>query len=316
MRTSVLSKRWRYVWKLLPDLHFPFLPEPGGSFSYSLGCHQVPLHHLKVEGHGHGQGGLPRSLATWLPAAAHRVSGSFELLINEAPMRNARPEDEDEAATLELPCFERAASISIGLWFLGRLAFPPAGVFSRLTDLWLEDVRFQDPSALGDAISSARCPCLQTFHICHGLGLEKLAVSSTSLVKLDLQRLGLRELTVEAPELKELHVVDCFSTPPGAGQLPPPVVSITAPGLVVLDWRDTITQDAIGFGHRLPHLRSLGTFLFFVYGDDDADSYNRDCLRILQGFRSIETLTLILVVMVSSLINLLFVGTDNFLLYI
>ena len=212
---------------------------------------------------------------------------------------------------IELPCFKQATSISIALWFRGRLAFLPpavAGVFSRLTDLWLEGVRFQDPSALGDAISSARCPCLKTFHICHGRGLEKLAVSSNSLVKLDLQRLhGLRELTVEAPELKELQVVDCF-TPPGARQLPPPVMSITARGLVVLDWKDTITQDAIGFGHRLPHLRSLGTFLFFVYGDDDADSYNRDCLRILQGFRSIQTLTLILAVLVSSLINLLFVG--------
>ena len=64
--------------------------------------------------------------------------------------------------------------------------------------------------------------------------------------------IDLQELTVEAPELKELQVVDCF-TPPGARQLPPPVMSITARGLVVLDWKDSITQDAIG--HQLPHLR-------------------------------------------------------------
>ena len=98
---------------------------------------------------------------------------------------------------IELPCFKQATSISIALWFRGRLAFLPpavAGVFSRLTDLWLEGVRFQDPSALGDAISSAWCPCLKTFHICHGRGLERLAVSSNSLVKPDLQRLhGLRD---------------------------------------------------------------------------------------------------------------------------
>ena len=67
--------------------------------------------------------------------------------------------------------------------------------------------------------------------------------------------IDLQELTVEAPELKELQVVDCF-TPLGARQLPLPVISLTAPGLVVLDWKDSITQDAIDFGHQLPHLRS------------------------------------------------------------
>jgi len=93
VQTCVLSKRWRSVWKLLPDLHFPFFPEPAVSFREALDGHrdQVPLHlrDLKVEGHGHGQGGLPRSLATWLPATARCVSGCFTLLINEAPTRNA-----------------------------------------------------------------------------------------------------------------------------------------------------------------------------------------------------------------------------------
>ncbi|EER95790.2 hypothetical protein SORBI_3002G015500 [Sorghum bicolor] len=313
VQTCVLSKRWCSLWKLLPDLHFPFFPKPAGSFRDALDDQQQdlqvrPLHlrDLKVEGHDHGQGDgdLPSSIATWLPAAARRVHGRFTLLVHGDPTRIAPDEDEaaDAAVIVELPCFEQATSISIGLSFRGRLAFLPpdvAGVFSRLTDLWLERVQFQDPSALGDAISSARCPCLQTFHVCRGLGLEKLAVSSTSLLKLDLQKLhGLLELTVETPGLKELQVVDCFCTPAGeTDQLPAPVISITAPELVALDWRDSITQDAIGFAHGLQHLRSLGTFLFFVYGDEDADSYNRDCVRILQGFRSIVTLTLILAVL-------------------
>lgn len=113
---------------------------------------------------------------------------------------------------------------------------------------------------------------------------------------------------MEVPELRELHVVECFDPPPGETQLPPPVVSITAPELVVLEWRTSTTQGPINFAHQLLHLRSLGTFLFFVYGDDDVDSYNRDCLEILEGFQSIETLALMLgFAPVSSLIINLFI---------
>ncbi|RLN35100.1 putative F-box/LRR-repeat protein [Panicum miliaceum] len=41
------------------------------------------------------------------------------------------------------------------------LAMPPAGVFARLTSIYLSRVRFHGPCALGDAVSSPRCPCLQ-----------------------------------------------------------------------------------------------------------------------------------------------------------
>ena len=55
-------------------------------FRDALDLHEVPLRHLQVE--GHGQGALPKSIATWLPAAARRVSGCFALLNNVAQIEN------------------------------------------------------------------------------------------------------------------------------------------------------------------------------------------------------------------------------------
>jgi len=103
-RTSVLSRRWRPVWTLLPDLRVPFFPEPL-SFRRALRASQLRLRHLELG----GEGATPESLAVWLPAAARRLSGTL-VFVNQAPEtgRNAVDEVEEEEKTpLRCPASRR-----------------------------------------------------------------------------------------------------------------------------------------------------------------------------------------------------------------
>uniref|UniRef100_A0A8R7R860 F-box domain-containing protein n=2 Tax=Triticum urartu TaxID=4572 RepID=A0A8R7R860_TRIUA len=76
-RASVLARRWRRVWALLPELHFPFGTDPDG-IRAALAAHDAPaLRHLfvdAIEGEA-----APESAAAWLPIAAGRLSGVLHL---------------------------------------------------------------------------------------------------------------------------------------------------------------------------------------------------------------------------------------------
>lgn len=169
-RTSILSRRWRHVWTLLPDLWFPPAHHPDCDRLRSiLSASEVSLRKLLVA----APDASPESLAVWLPVAARRVSGDL-ILLNSITLRTAKDREEAEASqtgTFELLCFQKATSICIGLGFLG-LSLPPAGVFARLIDLDLSHFRFHGPGELGDVVSSPRCPCLQKLTIHNVWGLE------------------------------------------------------------------------------------------------------------------------------------------------
>ncbi|TVU19243.1 hypothetical protein EJB05_35382, partial [Eragrostis curvula] len=276
VRTSVLSRRWRRVWTLLLELRFDFSPEPHPVAS-ALAAHDAALRFLHVD----ALDAAPESVAAWLPDAASRLSGRL-VFENRAPGTNAV---EDDESTFELPCFERAAAVSLDLGFLG-LAVPTAGVFARLIELCLIRVRIRGPYKLGDAVSSSRCPCLQKLTAYLIKGLSDITIHSESL-RMELKKVcGLKQLTVVVPALQVLKVLLCFSY--GQNQ---PVAHISAPLLKSLVWNDAYDPSSVHLC-KMEHLQVLSTSVN-PYAHDGY-MRNRAFSKILPLFKVIERLYLLL----------------------
>ncbi|XP_048562228.1 putative F-box/FBD/LRR-repeat protein At3g49030 [Triticum urartu] len=298
-RTSVLSRRWRGLWKLLPVLNFPLGTEPPLGIEpkhivSALTSHEAPvIRHLIVS----LREAAAESVAMWLPIIAPRLFGELSIF-------NLRWDRDREIGTVELPCFQSADRICLNLDDHG-LALPPSGVFARLTYLRMISIRMRGPCRLGDIVSSPRCPLLQKLFlrdsyvqddvvVIHSeslleigidnvllhhdaLGLRILAICSESVLQIDLKNLALRQLLVVAPALISLkekgthYIAD-------AVDLSQPVVNISAPQLMLLEWNDSYDRSSVQFG-KMAHLQWLHAGQFLVYGSDEDFAHNR--IRLL-----------------------------------
>jgi hypothetical protein len=300
LRTSILSRRWRRVWALLPGLTFDSDTNPHQIVS-ALQAHEAALRFLLV----FSRNATAESVAAWLPDAARCLSGRLyfqnleqerinhegdEEIAQEGDDDDEEEEEEEEATqrgAFELPCLERATGVTLHLGFLG-FAVPPVGVFTRLRELWLSSIRLQGLGLLGVIISWPRCPCLQRLTIRDARGLDNLAIHSRSLQIMDLTNMrGLRQLTIVAPALEVLKVKLCFYYSRSQ-----PVASITAPQLGTLLWSDLYDPSSVHLG-KMEHLRLLNPFVFTVYGNNGV-TLNPSCLSLLRRFTVIEHLILTL----------------------
>ncbi|KAF7035501.1 hypothetical protein CFC21_046370 [Triticum aestivum] len=305
-RTSVLCRRWRDLWKLLPELNFPLGTEPHRIRS-ALTAHEAPVIHFLVVDL---QDAAAESVATWVPIIAPRLFGELFIF-------NLRRDWDGETGTVELPCFQGADWISLDLDNLG-LALPPSGVFAWLTDLCLVAVRMRGSCRLGDIVSSPRCPSLRKLILRdaqvradivihseslleigmdnvlldhNALGPGILAISSESVLQIDLKNLiGVRQLLVMAPALISLKEKDTtyIADPVDPSQ---PVANISAPQLTLLEWNARYDRRSVQLG-KMAHLQWLHAGQFLVYGSDEDFAHNR--IRLLQRFEFIICLDLAL----------------------
>uniref|UniRef100_A0A0E0LH26 F-box/LRR-repeat protein 15/At3g58940/PEG3-like LRR domain-containing protein n=1 Tax=Oryza punctata TaxID=4537 RepID=A0A0E0LH26_ORYPU len=279
-RTSVLSRRWRHLWYLLPELNFG--PQADAhSIRTALAAHESPsLHRLAVRATDAG----PRRMAEWLPVAARRLSGDL-FLVN-------RTERIEQGTFLELPCFGSATSLSLELGFVG-LAVPLSGVFAQLTSLSICGVHFHGPCELGDAVSSPQFPCLKKLTVLSAHRLSNFNIHSKSLLQIVLKGIELQQLNIVAPALEFLDV-KCHFSDGSAQTQSQPVANISAPKLEILGWSttDLLDPSSVQFG-KMSNLQWLGTEYFYVYGEEGC---NHGCLRLLQHFQfdAIPSLSILL----------------------
>jgi hypothetical protein len=319
-RTSILSRRWRRMWTLLPEIHFSDATDPR-RIRPALAANEAPaiLHLAAV-----AQDASPYSVAAWLQTVAPRLSGD---LIFRNIIRSSSTSE--ERGGFELPCFQNATSIRLSLGFLG-LTMPASGVFARLVELSLDHVWIYSPDRLADVISSQRCPALQRLAIrdarCMGnvaihsgslrqmelrnlKGFTKLTIHSESLLKMELSDLrNHQQLTVAAPSLEELTLSSCLLGGHGLSLL---VSSISAPQLLVLKWKKNTWHPKYFELGEMVHLHCLDIDVFLQYGTDDFMDdtdflmdddigflmddiimYNTDTLMLLQRFKVIHKLNL------------------------
>ncbi|KAL6639334.1 hypothetical protein ACP70R_023064 [Stipagrostis hirtigluma subsp. patula] len=195
---TLLARRWRGLWARLPELAFhgvapdpldaALARTPRASGPLSVLDITVPCHHSPVDS---------ARVSSWLQAAAALAPAN--LVISDAIVSAS------SGVEVELPCFYRAASITLRV-FGARFVLRPAGSFPALESLSLEDCHIDH----GDLLR--RCPRLRKLRILdwdlgsitiHSPSLEELDVHATRRPSLTM--VHLHRVDIMTPALKKLR---------------------------------------------------------------------------------------------------------------
>ncbi|CAL5086713.1 unnamed protein product [Urochloa decumbens] len=253
--TGLVSRRWSNLWATLPELTFhntaPGQVEAALARvtrpSLSLLDIHVPKHHPVDPP---GVASLLRSAARLAPAELKiALSGSAAAI--QSRYRSPHPPYfyHVDPVEVELPCFDRATSISISISIstlipVIRLVLPPAGDFLKLESLSLSSC---DVGSIASLLP--RCPSLRKLRI-HSSRLISITGHSPSLEELDVSTQEvLQRIDIRAPLLKKLKIyaTSCISKEFS--------LSYSAPKLEELFW-SCGHDSSPDVGHSMWHLSS------------------------------------------------------------
>ncbi|XP_015645267.2 LOW QUALITY PROTEIN: uncharacterized protein [Oryza sativa Japonica Group] len=293
-RTSLLSRRWRHVWKWVSGLFLHhYQPHDSSIVRAALAAHAVHavtnINKLYVVCL---RSATPDATASWIRVAAPLISGELAFC-NRASVPFHMLFDEvfsdpiEERGALELPCFTRATKIALRLGFLG-LSLPPSGVFAALRELRLSFVRFHGELTLDDTVM----PFLEGLEIYSARVLASLTLRLKHLNWMNLSAVrGLLRLNAVVPRLKFLTVSCCFCS--STWLVAMAGVCIVAEELQVLRWLDWYCPRLIKFS-QMPRLYVLSVSPFYPYGRHRQHTkFNPSCDRLLKTFSRIRCLEML-----------------------
>jgi len=279
VKTSVLAKRWSYLWTQIPNIHF----DDG----------QVPFSD-RVDAFVHSVNGVLRLYKALYEVpriericlSIHRASNAvivddwvhFAVQVNVKELSVQLNANMTDSEPLEMPS---CGSVKVLRLHLGNRGLKlPTGAFISLETLSFSSVDFINGRILNRVLK--QCPCLKSlsFHTC--TGLRSIKVASPLLEDLDIRRCeGLCQLSVSAEKLLSLCVHDSF-------KYGSPSVKVFAPSLQSFNWLDYIvSEDAFDIG-TFTSLKAARVSL--VVNPDDTGLYLSSAGNFLKSLASAESL--------------------------
>ncbi|CAL5086745.1 unnamed protein product [Urochloa decumbens] len=196
---SLLSRRWRGLWRYLPELTFrEIAPGALDAALAQVARTELPLSLLDIDvPPGHRLS--PARVASLLRAAARAAPAELSFVVWGLP--------EDRPTAVEVPRFHRATSVKFAMWNLA-ITLPDeaeGGGFPVAEKLSIDGCIFD----FGALIS--RCPRLRLLQARCIDGIGTITVHSPTIESLDVDGVSLRGVDIVAPLLKKFTLMGSYT---------------------------------------------------------------------------------------------------------
>ncbi|WOK96555.1 F-box/FBD/LRR-repeat protein isoform X3 [Canna indica] len=274
VKTSVLAKRWRYLWTTTPNIYLDDDLFPSNEEDSPFVLFVDTLHRLY---------NAPK-ISTYVLVIRQPCNSMFtEGWVNFAIEHNVDILHVDVANfcwPIEMPSCNSVRDIILELGG-GDLLLPSPARFAMLESLSLTNVRLT--AALH--LNSDHCPILKNLNLDNCSGLMHLTVDCPKLVHLRVTNCyQLDQLVVCGPKLQTFALVESFREGSSTS-----LANISAPILQELTWADYFF-DKCSLG-MFECLRLASVCLVLGYNEETKGPYFKNALKFFQQLTSAETLT-------------------------